>query len=69
MPRFDLVEGFTNNFGPVYSEAQADETVELLSDKPSLGVLRFRQLTPSIPDNRGPGEEGYEVGEIGEECG
>lgn len=69
MPRFDLVEGLTNSFGPEYSEAQADETVELLSDKPSLGVLRLRQLMPSMPDSKGPGEEGYEVGEMGEEWG
>lgn len=67
MPRFDLVEGLTNSFGPVYSEAQADETVELLSDKPSLGVLLLRELMPNTPDNKGPGEEGKDVGEIGEE--
>lgn len=67
MPRFDLVEGLTNSFGPVYSEAQADETVELLSDKPSLGVLLLRELMPNTPDNNGPGEEGNDVGEMGEE--
>lgn len=67
MPRFDFVEGLTKSLGPEYSDAHADETVELLSDKPSLGVLLLRQFMPSMPDNRGPGDEGKDVGDMGEE--